>query len=73
MWRCYYRLLTVESSFLSRLKKRLLGMKMKTMVMIGVVTAIVLAIVAAVVSVSVSGSGSAEQVRKIANLQMYGF
>ena len=46
---------------------------MKTMVMIGVVTAIVLAIVAAVVSVSVSGSGSAEQVRKIANLQMYGF
>jgi len=46
---------------LVRVKKRLLGMKMKTMVLIGVVTAVVLGIVAAVVSVSVSGSSAEEQ------------
>jgi len=51
----------VDLSALSRFKKRLLGMKMKTMVMIGVVSAIVLGIVAAVVSVSVSGSGSSAE------------
>lgn len=49
----------------SQVKRRLLGMKMKTMVLIGVVTGVVLGIVAAVVSVSVggAGAGSGEEVR----------
>jgi len=46
---------------LSRFKKRLLGMKMKSMVMIGVISAIVLGIIVAVVSVSVGGSGSSAE------------
>lgn len=45
-----------SSPLLARVKRQVLGMKMKTMVLIGVVSVVVLAVVAAVVGVSVSGA-----------------
>lgn len=53
----YLHSCTVESSpLLARVKRQVLGMKMKTMVLIGVVSVVVLAVVATVVGVSVSGA-----------------